>query len=137
MKEFDEQNLDVLQNIEFAIVEVYRGDRSLLDIDAQDAIDALARQYHAEEELRTPPPVRLSGRAQAVYQSVHGICEWRLGRSAGPIQMPDPTAAIPVSLLVRCLREIHKSIQRWSKQGGRKGYLDFVSDYLPMEKLEA
>jgi hypothetical protein len=29
MKKFDEENLDVLQNIEFAIVVVYRADRSL------------------------------------------------------------------------------------------------------------
>ena len=30
MKKFGEKNLDVLQNIEFGIVEVYRADRSLL-----------------------------------------------------------------------------------------------------------
>jgi len=29
------------------------------------------------------------------------------------------------------MREILKSIPRWSRQGGRKGYLDFISQYLP------
>jgi hypothetical protein len=33
--------------------------------------------------------------------------------------------------VIRALREIQKSIPRWSRQGGRKGYLDFVSQYLP------
>jgi hypothetical protein len=67
MKKFGEKNLDVLQNIEFGIVEVYRADRSLLDIDVKDAIDALIRHYHAEEERRTPPVMRLGDRAQMVF----------------------------------------------------------------------
>jgi hypothetical protein len=80
MKKFGEKNLDVPQNIEFGIVEVYRAGRSLLDIDVKDAIDALIRHYHAEEEQRTPPVMRLGDRAQMVFQSVQGMCEWRLGR---------------------------------------------------------
>jgi len=78
MKKFGEKNLDVLQNIEFGIVEVYRADRSLLDLDVKDAIDALIRHYHAEEEQRTPPVMRLGDRAQMVFQSVQGMCDWRL-----------------------------------------------------------
>ncbi len=42
-----------------------------------------------------------------------------------------PELGIPVSELVECLREIQKSVPRWSQQGGRQGYLDFVSQYLP------
>ena len=38
--------------------------------------------------------------------------------------------AIPVSELVGCLRKIQKSIPRWSGQGGRQGYLKFVSQYV-------
>jgi hypothetical protein len=50
MKEIDEEKLDVLQNIEFGIVEVYRADKSLLDFDVKDAMDALVRHYHTEKE---------------------------------------------------------------------------------------
>jgi hypothetical protein len=131
MKKFGENNLDVLQNIEFGIIEVYRADPSLLDIDAKDAIDALVRHYHAEEEQRTPPAMRLGERAQRVFQSVQKICEWRLGRSSFPGETAENEAGMPVAELVRALREIQKSIPRWSRQGGRKGYLDFVSQYLP------
>jgi hypothetical protein len=49
-----EENLDVLQNIEAGIVEVYRADPSLLDFDVKDAIDALVRHYHSLEEQRAP-----------------------------------------------------------------------------------
>ena len=131
MKKFGENNLDVLQNIEFGIIQVYRADRSLLDVDAKDAIDALVRHYHAEEEQRTPPAMRLGERAQRVFLTVEKMCEWRLGRSAFPGETAEPVSGMPVSVLVKCLREIQKSIPRWSQQGGRKGYLDFVGQYLP------
>jgi hypothetical protein len=131
MKKFDEENLDTLQNIEFAIVEVYRADRSLIDIDAKDAIDGLIRRYHAEEEERTAPKNTLGERATRVFQSVQRMCEWRLGRAPFPGDGEMPEAVIPVSRLVRCLREVQKSIPRWSQRGGRKGYLDFISEFLP------
>lgn len=131
MKKFGEKNLDVLQNIEFGIVEVYRANRALLDIDAKDAMDALVRHYHAEEEQRTPPTMTLAERAERVFRSVQTICEWRLGRSSFPGETAAPESGMPISELVKCLREIQKSIPRWSRQGGRKGYLDFVSQYLP------
>ena len=129
MKEFQEKNLDVLQNLESGIIKVYRAEPSLLDIDAKDAVDALVRYYHAEEEQRTPPVVKLGERAQMVFKSVQEICEWRLGRAPG--EPTDPDSALPVSVLVKALREIQKSIPRWSKQGGRQGYLEFVGQYLP------
>lgn len=131
MKKFVEKNLDVLQNIEFAIIEVYRADPSLLDLDAKDAIDALVRHYHAQEEGRTPPALKLGDRAHRVFRSVQPICEWRLGNSPLPGETDVTEPGIHVSELVKSLREIQKSIPRWSRQGGRKGYLEFVSQYLP------
>ncbi len=131
MKDITETHLEVLQNIEFAIVQVYRADQSLLDADAKDAIDALVRHYHAEEQQHTPPTMTLSGRAERVFRSVQTICEWRLGKSPFPGQTTIRESATPVSELVKCLREIQKSIPRWTRQNGRKGYLDFVIEYLP------
>lgn len=130
MKKIGEKNLDLLQNIEFGIIEVYRADPSLLDVDAKDAIDALVRHYHAQEERREPPVVNLGDRAHRVFRSVQTICEWRLGKSPLPGEAEMTQAGVPVSELVKSLREIQKSIPRWSRQGGRKGYLEFVSPYL-------
>jgi hypothetical protein len=59
------------------------------------------------------------------------MCEWRLGRSSFPGETAENGAGIPVSELVKALREIQKPIPRWSRQGGRRGHLDFVSQYLP------
>lgn len=122
-------NIDLLQNIEFKICQVYRSDSSLLDIDVKDAIDALVRHYHAEEEQRRPPTVPLSERAQSVFDNVRSACEWRLGRELSGGETVEE--ALPVSELLRGLRTIQKSIPNWSKRGGRQGYLDFIIEYLP------
>jgi hypothetical protein len=100
MDSFFEENLDVLQNLEFGTIQ------------------------------RHPPALRLGDRARRVFTWVQSLCEARLGRPL-PSGETLPLTAVPVSTLVRCLREIQKSIARWSRQGGRRGYLDFVSRYLP------
>jgi hypothetical protein len=130
MRKFGEEHLDVLQNIEAGIVQVYRADRSLLDVDVKDALDALVRLYRAEEEGRTPPATRLGARAGRIFASVQPVCEWRLGRSPAPGETAIVDPGIPVAGLVECLREIQKSVPRWSQQGGRRGYLQFVSQYV-------
>src|SRR3974390_1444205 len=110
MKKFGDKNLDVLQNIEFGIIDVYRADPSLLDFDAKDAIDALVRHYRAQEERRAPPVVKLGDRAHRVFRSVQTICEWRLGKSPFPGDTDMTEPGVPVSEIVKSLREIQKSI---------------------------
>ena len=131
MKKFGGDHLDLYQNIEFAIVSVWRGDPSLIDIDVSDAVDALARHYHAEEAGRQPPRLRIAPRASRVFDEVRAMCEWRMGRAPFPGDPLNETPLpLPASDIVAALREIGKSITRWSKLGGRKGYLEFVSQYI-------
>ncbi len=130
MKNVDDSKLDVLQNIEFAIIEVYRADPSVLDVDAKDAVDALVRHYHAEEVQHAPPARRVGERAERVFLSVQSICEWRLGRSAMADETEGP-AGMPVAELVKALRKIQKSIPFWTSGGGRRGYLNFIGQFLP------
>src|SRR5580698_7082513 len=118
-EELDEKNLDVLQNIEFGIIQVYRADKSLLDFDVKDALDALVRHYQAEEEQRRPPFKRLGERAQRVFSSVQAFCEWRLGRAPFPGDGSLPESSKPVAELVACLRKVQKSVPLWSQRGGR------------------
>ncbi len=130
----EEEYQDVLQNIEFGIVVVYRQNAALLDYDVLDALEALTRFYAAEEASRNPPPLRLAERAQVVFDSVKNFCEWRLGRQQlfqpGGEQPDLETEPLTVGELVACLKRIHTSVRRWNKQGGRQGYLKFVSEFL-------
>ena len=130
MSNVEEEYLDVLQNIEFAIVQAAQADTTLIDVDVLDAVEALVRHYGAEENGRRTPDHRLAEKPARVFAGVKEMCEWRLGRQKLGDRDDELGASIAVSALVACLRRIQKSIRLWNKEGGRKGYLDFVSQYV-------
>jgi len=125
---------DVLQNIELAIFRVYEVEPRLLDLDVIDALDGLVRKYGAEEQSRTPPKLRLSTQAMHFYDAAEQMCEWRLGRATiredSQASVIPPDERIEVGNLVMCLKRIRKSVHIWSEQGGRQGYLDYISEFL-------
>jgi hypothetical protein len=127
----EDEYLDVLQNLEWAIVNEFRQDRSILDLDARDAANALVRHFEAESESRRPTGAPLSDRARKIFASVRAICEWRLGRALAPDKSQSEfDASLTVGELVLCLKRIRKSIEFWTKKGGRQGYLQYVAEYV-------
>lgn len=132
---FEERYEDVLQNLEFGIVQVYRGHPEMTDWEALAAIEALLRTYRAEAKGRQATPPSLNPLAGEVYGSVETMCEWRLGREK-PFSdeegepMEFPVEPITLDELITCLKRIRKSINRWSREGGRQGYLTFVSQFV-------
>jgi hypothetical protein len=131
---FEQEYEDVLQNIEFAIVGAYRENPDVSDWSVEAALDGLIRAYQAEASGRTAPALRLSELEQRIYDRVHAMCEWRLGRER--LLTDDEQSAMPeiapktLEEIVACLKRIHTSVKRWHKSGGRRGYLDFVSQYI-------
>jgi hypothetical protein len=131
---FEERYEDVLQNIEFGIVRVYREHPGLSDWDALNGVEALIREYQAETKGRQATPLSLAPLAQEVYDAVKTMCEWRLGREtfvdkAGKSMDLSPEA-VTLDELIACLKRVRKSINRWHRRGGRQGYLTFVDQYI-------
>jgi len=130
----EQDYLDVLQNIEFAIVSVHRQQPALVDFDVDAALSALSAHYQARAVGREARPVRLNERAQLVYERMEAMCDWRLGdetllsadmQSRGPRPTP-----ISVDAIVACLKRIRKKKKKWNKQGGRQGYLTFIERFV-------
>jgi hypothetical protein len=131
---FEERYQDVLQNIEFGIVRVYYNHPEMTDWEALSAIEALLRTYRVEARGRQARPPSLNPLSQEVYEMVEVMCEWRLGRERF-YDEDDKPAEIPVEPitldeLIACLKCVRKSISRWSRQGGRQGYLTFVNQFI-------
>jgi len=131
---FQEQYADVLQNIEFAIVDTWQRMPELLDYHVDAALEAAIGHYSAEQQGRTRRAVQLEGARLAVYEAVRNVCEWRLGRAAlatgANAHRDAPLEPKRVDEMVSCLKRIRKSAQGWTKRGGRQGYLQFVSRYV-------
>lgn len=124
-------HLDVLQNIEFAIVSVYRERGDLVDYDVMRALDALIDVYRAESRGYTPKEIHLPERESLVFQRVKDICEFRIGRSELRINRNILSGAEKTADEIHAyLRRIRRSVDRWNKRGGQQGYLQFVKQYV-------
>lgn len=88
----EDRHLDVLQNIEFAIVSVYREQHDLRDLDVMRGLDALIDVYRAEVRGHTPKEVDLAEPEHTVFERTKAICEVRLGRQTfeSVAEIPEP-----------------------------------------------
>lgn len=134
-RRFEERYMDILQNIEFGIVCVYDENPQMEDWQALAAIEALLAAYQAEDKGRQHRPPTLDALSEQVYTSVRAMCEWRLGRNI--LREEDGTPSdfqpSPITLkeMIDCLKRVRKSINHWTRAGGRQGYLTFVQQYFP------
>lgn len=127
----EERYFDVLQNIEFAIVQVYRRHPDLADANVDRALEALLRAYNAELKERSTPKVNLSATELEIRDDVRAMCEWRLGRVQPPDnETPKEITPITVDEIIICLKRLRSSIKLWTQDGGRQGYLTFISPFL-------
>ncbi|MDZ7265932.1 MAG: hypothetical protein ONB48_01185 [candidate division KSB1 bacterium] len=128
----EKQYEDVLQNLEAAIIALYRIMPELTDYEVADAVRLLIGGYVAEETERFAPHASLCERGGEVRQAVKAICAWRPGRkmleSAGGEEVPG--LQISLNEISACLKRMHQSVQYWTKEGGRQGCLKFVSQFL-------
>lgn len=130
----EEEYTDVLQNIESVVARFYRKHPPMTDYAVLRTYEAVIDAYTAEKidrQLRVRPR---PGLEQELFEAVKMICEWRLGRapsnSQGPGISEHPFEPIDIDTLLACLKRLRKSVQKWNKQSGRQGYLDFMSQFI-------
>ena len=131
----EDRYFDVLQNIESAIVSVYRITPDLSDYEVDKALAALVDSYRAEAQGKAPILPAMNKNTDAVFDIVQTMCDWRLGRDVkfeveDGQRLPD-ISPLSVDEVLTCLKRIRKSVTKWSKRGGRQGYLRFIVEFVP------
>jgi hypothetical protein len=132
---FEEEYEDVLQNLEAGIMRAYRKQPEMTDYDVMQALEALRRHYIREVRKQDPVTFNLPESAQEIFDNVKMLSELRLGRAemttakGKPVEMGE--LAINVNEIIDCIKRIERSVQRWNKSGGRRGYLNFVAEFFP------
>jgi len=131
---FEEKYLDVLHNIETALVQAYDEHAEMTDWETRDAVKALLRVYKAESSGRAAPTLQLNPLAREAYDDLRLVCEFRLGRATVLTEEGKPPDALPPSKtldeMIACLQRILRSIELWQKEGGRRGYYNFVNQFM-------
>ena len=141
-----EEYLDVLQNLEEPIIAYYRKNSDLIDAEVLTAITWLIKVYNAEARGKSSSYRLPNGLAGGVAEVVQQVCESSLGRGEIPLK-PEKEGLIKklfsvakagsepriitAQELLACLRRIQSSIKFWTKQSGRQGYLNYVSNFVP------
>ncbi len=118
------EHVDVLQNIEFAIVTTFHEGDSLLDYDVDEALDVLIGDYRREQIGQPPKAHKLTPRAAVVHSAIRDICEWRLGKGEGE------SGVVSIDVMLLCLKRLKKSLERWNGVGGRQGYLRYIEQFI-------
>jgi hypothetical protein len=130
----EEKHLDVLQNMEFAIVQIYRSTTDLIDLEVLNAIESLIRTYNLEVKGGFAASPKVKGISATVTAAVKEVCELRLGRTSADnkwIQSTDEiTEAKTVQSIIDCLKRIQSSIKFWTKKEGRQGYLNYINKFI-------
>jgi hypothetical protein len=131
---FLEEHMDVLHNLEMSIVSAWKENPRTADTDVHDALRAHIRNYENELRGREPRSPRLGPLANEVYASLQPVCEFHLGRGDFRDENDEPVTigdgAISVEELSACLKHIQRSVEKWTKAGGPRGYLTFVSQFV-------
>ncbi|MGH8017010.1 MAG: hypothetical protein ACREIA_01760 [Opitutaceae bacterium] len=128
-----QDKLDVLQNLEFAIVQIWRAHPEMTDYVAERAYEAAFQHYRAELRGHTPKPHGLTGLDAEASDALFAMCQFRLARGPCPVETdaPGEIGCVPLEQIVDSLRELSRSVRRHTGRGGRQGYLTFIDGFLP------
>ncbi len=146
---FEEEFGQSLMNIEVALATSYR-DVEMHDNHALNGIRGLIRTYQAINRGRPQPTLKLSPLAQNAFERMKRICDVMVGSAAqntlheidhhyflqvtgNPLEDDDvDVVTLPHDQIIQCLKRVEKSVKTLHKRGGRRGYYNFVSEFLPL-----
>lgn len=132
----EDEYLNVLMNIELAVLCTYHENSEMRDYDAEVVINTLIRSYTAQNRNKSFVMPNMPDERAALFDQVFAICELVLSgftnlvkEDGTPIHLPD-MPDVPVDVLILCLKRIRKSIKLWTKRNGPQGYLTFLNETL-------
>lgn len=131
---FEDQYQTVLYNIEAQIQGVYKERNHLLDYDVEVVVSKLIMDYQHEQKGKGNHLERTLANDDQKFLHAHlkAVCGFYLGSQAlteerKPIQYSDP---LTLDEIITCLKRIHKSINTWTRENGRQGYLNFTRKFV-------
>jgi hypothetical protein len=134
MDDVFDQYMDVMQNIEFSIITVYHQNPELTDHEVDNVLNTLVLFYRSQGQNREFSRPIMKPHVEQLFEAAKEMCEWRLGRleparKKRKSKQPTPTP-ISIDEIIVCLKRLRKSIDLWNKQGGTRGYLQYIDQFV-------
>lgn len=122
-----DEYLDILQNIEAAVIGYWGTNPSIKDAQVQAVYEKLFSNYDRRKRSLPELPAHFQPLTMSLYEEVKAVCESRVIGS--PDELPDLENVTP-GVMVLCLKKLLDSVKFWSKQNGARGYLQYVGEML-------
>jgi hypothetical protein len=134
MGTFEDQYNNTLLSLELTLVRPYRQREDVTDWDTLTAVKGAIRTYTAQQRRRSAPNLKLNPIPKAIYDELIETCEGWLGHKPFTDPLGETITltdnALTVSEIIACLKRIQRSIEMWQKEGGRRGYFEFIDQFL-------
>jgi len=115
----EDKYFDELFELEFSIIEIFRKNPSLIDLEVLIALDASIVNCKNIQKGYPQKSFNSTEIIQSVYKNIDVTCKNLI--SSGTISIDE---------LLWCLKRIKKSLKSWNKRDGRQGYLNFVDKFI-------
>jgi hypothetical protein len=129
-----DKHISIMQSLEMNLANHYSEQPQLTDYDVSDAFDALARHYKANLDNRTFTP-NLKGRSKEVFELLQTITDVFVSNGQFPTNadgplVPENMQSYTVEDVLACTKRLQSSLKLWTKEGGRQGYLNYISQFV-------
>ncbi len=132
----DEEFRNVLMNIEIQVIDIANDNPEIADYQVEKVYSALLSKYKALNRGKEAKEVNFKEPTDTLYTQVGAICSFFVGdikpkdEDGEPINIPLDT--ISYEDMIACLKSLRKSVKLWNKEGGQKGYLNYVKEFVPV-----
>jgi hypothetical protein len=126
----NDEHLAVLETLEMNLSEYYAQNPQLIDIDVADAFHALVRHYKLRLENRSFNP-NLKGRSKEVFEMLQTLADIFVSNGLYPVEDSSLETMQHYTLedMLLCFKRLESSLKFWNKEGGRQGYLNYISQF--------
>jgi len=141
---FETENANTLLDLETTIVSIDSISDDLTDLEVIDVLNYLIRAYTAKGNGPSAPFVRLSPLKRGLADAITGVADYLVApvdlETDSDGEMPQPsdvlitndltTTPVTLDVLIACIQRIRQSAKHWNATHGRRGYLDFVGEFV-------
>ena len=122
-------------NIEMQVVSVANKNPQLTDFQVEKVYNAFVRKYKALLNGRDAKEVSLASPASDLYTLIEGFCDFFTGDSEfwgeGDFLLDINAKKLSHQNMLDIFKRFRKSLRTRTKRGGSKGYIYYISQFLP------
>lgn len=115
--EFGEKYIEILQPLEAYVATFYRQNPSMHDHDILRVYEALLKRIKARLTNFPLPPPKLAGISLDIYTLHLNFLE-------------KMESSYSLQEIQECLKTLEKSLKRWNREQGSRGYLNFITQFV-------